>query len=125
MKTKSLLTLSVVVSLAGAATGWALTRYRHDPLFGLPEFPVDEYQHDYRPLTGKNFKCHWQYDSMLTGQNGTRLVVFTRAREAWPITVVVPAEIARTLEMAPGKMFSMEVAVEEKGLIYAKLCRAY
>lgn len=125
MKKPWVLTFSAIVALAGAAAGWAWSRSVHDPLFPLAEFPLDKYRQDYQSIVGKDFRCRWRYDAQLSGQEAAHMAVFTLAQDTWPITVLIPAGLIGTGELVPGKSFSMEVSVEQGGLIYAKLCRAY
>ena len=122
-KTKLILALMLGLTLAAVTSGWHLSRRWYDPLFGLKEFPVDEYLRDYSPLTGRDFQCRWTYLDETWSQGGVRMAVFRSQKAIWPITVAVPTELTREVELVRGEAFSMKVAVAKEGLIYAKVCR--
>ena len=123
MSTKLILVLFVSVVLAGAVSGWLLTRRLYDPLYGLKEFPVDAYLRDYKPLAGEDFQCRWTFAAGLWEQSDLRMTVFKPGSKGSPITVAVPKAITPDMELTPGKICSLKITVDQEGLIYAKALR--
>ncbi len=122
-KTKPILALMLGLTLTAVASGWYLSRRWYDPLYGLKEFPLDEYLRDYSPLAGADFQCRWTYVNELWSQAGVRMAVFKSEKTAWPITVAVPEELTNEAELVRDKAVSMKVTVAKEGLIYAKMYR--
>lgn len=122
-KTKLILAMILGLILTAVASGWYLSRRWYDPLFGLEEFPVATYLHDYRPIKNKDFQCRWKYLDEAWRQEGLRVVTFESQEAAWPVAVALPDALTNDLELERGKTFAMKVTVEKDGLIYAKLCR--
>jgi hypothetical protein len=119
-----IVSIAVVLIIAGAVAGVFVTRYLNDPYRTLETFPVSKYLDSYQALAGSKFKAVFRVEADLGWKDGAgRLMLFSTTDDARPIAVLIPASVAKDIYFTKGQTYIAEVEVKEGGLIYANSCQ--
>lgn len=122
--TKVALTCMIVIAaLLFCGGSLLLINYLNDPYRKLESFPVGKYFDDFQSLAGLKFRAELRVDADLGWKEGIgRLMVFSPSGENRQLAVFIPPALSSVF-FNKGQNYTMELEVQEGGLIYADSCR--